>query len=203
MKTVDQMYGKSFFGKRFKLSWRAPHVIDAIEKTFGINPEDYIRYIDVGCAIGDLVNEAYNRGYDAWGIEGSKEAEPFLECDKKRVLFMDLRKIIHVPTKFHVLSCFEVAEHIEEDYADMFVRNLCALSSNLIISAAPPGQKGHHHYNCQPFEYWDEKFARRDYVKMKDHEERFRSYLAPWKHKDGIRAFYHNCLVYRRYHGIV
>lgn len=203
MKTVEEQYGKSFFSRRFKLSWRAPHVINAIEKTFNLDSLDYVRYIDVGCAVGDLVNEALKRGYDAYGIEGSDCALPFLECPKGRVYIGDLRRSVHkfmpIKGRYSVLSCFEVAEHIEEEYADMFVKNLCILSYNIIVSAAPPGQKGHHHYNCQPYEYWDKKFELMGYQKQSWLEDRFREYLEPWKKKDGIRAFYQNCLIYRRY----
>lgn len=201
MKTVDQMYNKSFFGRRYKHSWRAPHVINAIEGTFGLDPENYIRYIDVGCAIGDLVAEALKRGWDAYGLEGARAAQPFLECPEDRIIFADLRGQILSKVRFHITSCFEVAEHIEEEHADVFVDNLCRTSSNIIMSAAPPGQGGHHHYNCQPYEYWDEKFAKRDYIKMANLESKFRNLLAPWRMKDGIRAFYNNCLIYRRYHG--
>ena len=155
----------------------------------------------MGCAIGDLVAEALKRGYDANGIEGARAVIPFLECPEERVLLFDLREPIEVQVKFHILSCFEVAEHLEEEYADIFVDNLCSLSGNIIMSAAPPGQGGHHHYNCQPPEYWNEKFAKRDYIKMANLESKFKKLLVPWRKKDGIRAFYHNCLIYRRYHG--
>ena len=201
MKPVEFEYGRGFFSRRYKLSWRAPHVIDAIEKTFNLDARDYVDYIDVGCAVGDLVEEALKRGYDAYGIEGSEAAVQFLECPKDRVYIGDLRKSVHkfmIAKRFTVLSCFEVAEHLEEEYSDMFVKNLCNLSYNIVVSAAPPGQKGHHHYNCQPFKYWDRKFIAHGYSKEPMLEDRFRSYLEPWKKKDGIRAFYQNCLIYRR-----
>lgn len=197
MKTVEEQYGKSFFGRRYKLSWRAPHVIDAIEETFGIKNSGHIRYLDVGCAIGDLVVEAFKRGFNAYGIEGSTEAKPFLECSESKVLFIDLRKPVSLEFKFHIVSCFEVAEHIEEKYADIFVDNLCSLSGCLVVSAAPPGQKGHYHYNCQLPKYWDKKFAERNFVKFPILEEVFRHALFPWRKKDGIRAFYNNVLIYK------
>lgn len=199
---VEDEYGKGFFGRRYKLSWRATHVINAIEKTFNLDNRDYVSYIDVGCAVGDLVSAALSRGYDANGIEGSIEAQRFLECPKEAVFFGDLRRSVHkymTVRRYTVLSCFEVAEHIHEDYVDMFITNLVTLSYNIVMSAAPPGQKGHHHYNCQPPEYWDEKFLERGLNREKMLEQRFRQYLEPWSKKDGIRAFYENCLIYRRF----
>lgn len=202
MKEVHEEYGKSFFSKRFKLSWRAPHVLHGIRTAFNINDRKYVSYIDIGCAIGDLVACGLAHGWDAYGIEGSKNAVEYLLCPKERVFIGDLRKSVHkymTVQRYTVASCFEVAEHLEEEYSEMFVKNLCTLSYNIIVSAAPPGQKGHHHYNCQPREYWDEKFEGMGYQKMSMLEERFKACLEPWKLKDGIRAFYNNCLVYRRY----
>jgi hypothetical protein len=198
---VAKEYGRGFFSRRYKLSWRAPHVINAIEKTFNLDARTEVDYIDVGCAIGDLVQEGLRRGWDSYGIEGSEAALPFLECPPDRVYFGDLRQSVHkymIARRFTVLSCFEVAEHIQEEYSDMFVKNLCNLSYNIVVSAAPPGQKGHHHYNCQSYEYWDKKFEDMEYVKETMLEDRFRSYLEPWRKKDGIRAFYQNCLIYRK-----
>lgn len=204
MNPVEFEYGRGFFSRRYKHSWRAPHVINAIEKTFNLDAKDFVDYIDVGCAIGDLTEEALKRGYDAYGIEGSEAAVQFMECPRERVYIGDLRRSVHkfmTVKRFHILSCFEVAEHIPEEYADMFVKNLCTLSYNIVVSAAPPGQKGHHHYNCQPFKYWDRKFIAMGYSKEPMLEDRFREYLEPWKKKDGIRAFYQNCLIYRKYGG--
>jgi hypothetical protein len=201
MKAVGEMYNKSFFGRRYKLSWRAPHVIEAIERTFELCNVDIKSYIDIGCAVGDLVAEALRRNYDAYGIEGSEAALPFVECPPNRIYIGDLRRSVHkfmTVRRFSVLSCFEVAEHLEEEYSDIFVRNMTTLSYNIVISAAPPGQKGHHHYNCQPYTYWDRKFIARDYSREPELEDEFKKYLEPWKKKDGIRAFYKNCLIYRR-----
>lgn len=201
MKAVNEMYNKSFFGRRHKLSWRAPHVIDAIEKTFNLRDQHIKTYVDVGCATGDLVKEAMNRNWDAWGIEGSAAALSFALCPPNRILIGDLRRSAHkfmTVRRFSVLSCFEVAEHLEEEFADMLVTNLTTLSYNIVMSAAPVGQKGHHHYNCQPYIYWDRKFVGRGYSKEPELEDEFKKYLEPWKKKDGIRAFYQNCLIYKR-----
>jgi hypothetical protein len=35
---------------------------------------------------------------------------------------------------------------------------MCALSSTVIMSAAPPGQTGHYHINLKPSSYWINKF---------------------------------------------
>lgn len=57
----------------------------------------------------------------------------------------------------------EVAEHIEEEYADTFVDNLTNASDCILFSAAIPGQGGEHHVNEQWQSYWVKKFENRCY----------------------------------------
>lgn len=52
-----------------------------------------------------------------------------------------------------MVYCVEVVEHVEEQ----FVGNLLMTFSNapvVVITHALPGQRGHHHVNLQPTEYW-------------------------------------------------
>lgn len=70
---------------------------------------------------------------------------------------------------------FEVAEHIEQDYADIFVDNMLSGDPRwVIMTAAPPGQGGCWHVNEQPKSYWIEKFERRGY-KLSEESQQFLS----------------------------
>lgn len=60
---------------------------------------------------------------------------------------------------FDLALCLEVAEHIPEEFTGTFLGNLTAFSDRLVLSAAPPGQDGHHHVNEQPRRYWAQKLA--------------------------------------------
>jgi hypothetical protein len=154
-----------------------------------------VSYVDVGCATGDIVSELEKRGYDAWGIEGSSEAWEF-RCTN-HLYFRDLR-LSFTLRKFDVCTCLEVAEHIEPEYADIFVENLCDLSDFLIVSAAPPGQGGHYHVNCQLFEYWESKFESKGFIFDGLKTDDWKLSLRPWKKKSGIKAFYKNSYIFRR-----
>ena len=60
-----------------------------------------------------------------------------------------------------LVLCLEVAEHIEFEKSDAIVDKLCDLiapGGSIIFSAAQPGQPGVGHINCQPKEFWIEKF---------------------------------------------
>lgn len=196
---IEQIYGGGFFKRRYKIAWRAPIVCSTIKEIF--KPETAL---DVGCAIGDLVLGFTQSGVRGYGLEGSYEALPYLLCEKERIVFHDLRLPIlslpiEFPTRFDVVTCFEVAEHIDPEYVDIFIWNLQALAGKwIIISAAPPGQGGYHHVNCQVPEYWILRMSKHGFVVRPDARDALKSKWELWKKKDGIRAFYNNLLVFER-----
>ena len=198
MKSLDAIYPARYFARRKSLNWRAPIVCGAINDV--VKPK---RVVDVGCATGDLINGWIELGVDAYGVEGSPGAREFLECPGERVVFHDLRipmendrhMFIGDHNPIDLVTCFEVAEHIEEEFADQFVDNLVIFGApEILISAAPPGQGGHYHVNCQPYEYWIQKFRTRGYARVQIAEDRIKKALAPWRHKAGVKAYYNNLL---------
>jgi SAM-dependent methyltransferase len=70
---------------------------------------------------------------------------------------------------FDLAICVEVAEHLDggDATADILVNTITNHAKMVIFSAATPGQGGHHHVNCQPHEYWHERFAKRGFA-MRD-----------------------------------
>lgn len=202
MREVGELYRGGFFKKRGNLNWRINPVCAAIQNTFpvfhGLKGKRNIQIIDAGCATGDFVAEFNRLGYNAWGIEGSIAAKPFFVTD--RIIIADLRKelLFQDAKGFDVCYSLEVAEHIEEEYADQFIDNLCFLSNNILITAAPPGQGGHGHYNCQPKEYWIEKFNKKNYRNDTVLEMVFQTNIEKFKNKRGMNSYYNNCMVFRR-----
>ncbi len=61
-----------------------------------------------------------------------------------------------------LVYCVEVVEHVAEAYLDNLLDTL-ANAPVIVMTHALPGQRGHHHVNLQPSEYWLEKFAARGY----------------------------------------
>jgi len=57
----------------------------------------------------------------------------------------------------------EVAEHLPEDKADLFVSVLVAHAEKIVFSAAIPSQGGQNHLNEQWPEYWQKKFEKHGY----------------------------------------
>lgn len=192
MKTVESVYGKRFFARRNSLNWRVPIMADAVINVF--RPQTVI---DIGCATGDILRGLQEKGVWVIGIEGSKEAREFMEID--RVVYQDIRKPLEcVPRQYDLAMSLEVAEHIEEEYAEQYVKNLCALSNQILLTAAPPGQGGHGHVNCQPKEYWVDKFKEQGFYSCRACMLAFIEKLEPWAKKKGIKAYYDNAMVFEK-----
>jgi len=194
MLAVENMYKATFFSKRHKLSWRVPYVCDAICKV--INP---ISVIDVGCGIGDYVKGFADRHVIAGGIEGSKNCLPYLVVLGSCIYIQDLRQSVYT-FKYDLAMCLEVLEHIEPEYADILVENLVRMSNKLLVSAAPPGQEGHYHLNCQEPYYWIDKFKNHGYKLDMGIVYQIQEEWEPVKHKKEMRAYYNNLLFFYREH---
>jgi SAM-dependent methyltransferase len=191
--TVDSMYPESFFKTRHKLTWRMEIVCGAIQSV--LKPSSVL---DAGCAIGDLVAGFIALGIDAYGLEGSRNCMKYLVAPVGNIFFFDLRGFVPLDRRYDLVTCFEVAEHIEREFAMQFVGNLCKLSHRVLMSAAPPGQGGRHHVNCQPPEYWQEQFTFYDYGRERDIERRLKRFWVPWARKPGIKAYYDNLLYFEK-----
>lgn len=117
--------------------------------------------VDVGCGDNHYTQFLKQNGWDGnhlLGIEGSPSA-----CARTDVFEHDLRTPLTDVREFDIALSLEVAEHIELEYADVFVNNLCALSDVIVMTAAPPGQGGLQHVNEQDAEYWKRLFWDRHY----------------------------------------
>ena len=192
IKALEDIYGRRFFARRHTLKWRVPIVCDAVKAIL-----DPSNIVDVGCTVGDFVRGFQEIGVDAAGIEGSKNSFDYLQCNHDSVYFSDLRKPLPKDIPFFDLAmCFEVAEHIESEFAEMFTGNLERLSDRILISAATPGQGGHYHVNCQPHSYWIDMFSKLDYQLNEDIVAAFRKHWKPWQKKKEMSSYYKNLLFF-------
>lgn len=119
--------------------------------------------IDAGCGLGSWGFQLTD--YNYLGIDFEVPFEK-LVIPENTYLDADLRKPIELPVvgpPMELVICAEVAEHLEEQYADQLIDNLCSLGSKILFSAATPGQGGVNHFNEQWQSYWAEKFEKRGY----------------------------------------
>lgn len=113
-------------------------------------------YLDLGSGTGAMVNFARKMGINAYGVDLINGPEHwFIHHDLTQPL-----QLMNEEGDFQqvdVMTCFEVAEHIEERYAGVLCDTIARHMTEggvLVFSSAPPGQAGEHHVNCQPSYYW-------------------------------------------------
>ena len=122
--------------------------------------------IDFGCGIGTFIHEFSNAGVPKLtGVDGEWVNKELLSKYMKKEQFIthNLETPFISNYRYDVAICLEVAEHIDEKYADIFVNSLVGMSDIIIFSAAIPLQGGQGHINEQWPEYWQEKFAKHGY----------------------------------------
>ncbi len=117
--------------------------------------------LDVGCAQGHAMQWFAEHGCEVLGVEGCAEAiRTHLLPD--RVLRHDFTLCPWSPFRaIDLVWCCEFLEHVEA----RFWRNLAPACCGrvLAVTAALPGQTGHHHVNEQLPDYWIERFERLGY----------------------------------------
>lgn len=121
-------------------------------------------YLDLGCGIAPWILEAQRQGiHDVLGIDGAWARE-LVVISAGHFMPHTLSEPLDLGRRFDVVSSLEVAEHLDEVYADMHVQSLTRHGDIVLFSAAVPRQGGAHHVNEQWPPYWAKKFAAVDFA---------------------------------------
>lgn len=116
--------------------------------------------LDLGCGNGYLISALEKAGHSVVGVDGSKNVLKY----RADIVVADLTQPLRFTEQFDLVICTEVAEHIEERFADTLVDTVCnAARSTVFFSAAKAGFGGHLHVNEQERPYWYDKFAARGF----------------------------------------
>ena len=110
--------------------------------------------IDVGCGEGHAAAFFADMGCLVQGVDGSFSALRDSVIPGRHVRH-DFLNGPYVPERNYDLawSC-EFVEHVDERFMEHYFQTFDSASRYLLMTAAPPGQPGWHHVNCQPSEYW-------------------------------------------------
>jgi hypothetical protein len=139
-----------------------------VVKTFDYIREKYnIRsMLDIGCGPAGMVEYANYKGVYAIGVDG----DPDLGEKPYTILHDFTAGQLELDETFELVYSTEFVEHVEEQYVDNFMK-LFQKGYYVFISAAPPGQSGHHHVNCKDKKYWIEKFEQYGFEYLPEESE--------------------------------
>ena len=121
--------------------------------------------VDIGCGAGTWLS-VYKRHAinDVLGLDGDYVDRRLLLIDEKTFQPHDLATPINIDRKFDLVQSLEVAEHIEQSRAELFINGLVSLGDIILFSAAVPYQLGTGHVNERYIDYWVELFRQHDYL---------------------------------------
>jgi SAM-dependent methyltransferase len=138
-----------------------------------INPR---KVLDLGCALGMLVEAFRDRGVEAYGLDLSEYAIGRVREDVRP--YCRVASLLDpIPDRYDLLISIEVLEHIEARSAEQAVANLAAAGTDILFSSSPFDYKEASHFNTQPPEYWAELFADQGFFRDVDFDA---SFITPW-----------------------
>ena len=155
------LYGDSFYQSQIDGSYRSAVVYaKMMEKLHGFH-----RVADVGCGRGTWLKAFREHGAQVTvGFDGPWNSQVNMLESNIRFIACDLNEKLPESTeRFDLALSLEVAEHVSESSADIFVSNLVGLAEIVIFSAAYKGQGGTNHLNEQRPSYWAKKFEAHGY----------------------------------------
>jgi SAM-dependent methyltransferase len=134
------------------------------------------RVLDVGCAIGLLVEALRTRGVEAFGVDISTYAIAQVPNSLKAFCWVG-SATDPLPARYDLIVCIEVLEHLSPAQGDLAIQNFCQSSDDILFSSSPLDYREATHMNVQPPEYWAERFAQHGFRRDVDFEA---SFLTPW-----------------------
>jgi hypothetical protein len=123
--------------------------------------------LEVGCAIGLLVEALRERGVEAYGLDPSEYAIGQLPDDIKPYCWIG--SVLDPPQRqYDLVVCCEVVEHLPPSDAERAVENLCEATDDVLFSSTPYVYREETRFNVQPPEYWAGVFAKQGFFRDVD-----------------------------------
>lgn len=128
--------------------------------------------LDMGCAIGMLVEALRDRGVDARGIDASTWA--IAQVPEALRPFCRVGSITEeLEDHYDLITCIEVLEHVPPSLAPEAVANLCRHAEAVLFSSTPDDFDEPTHLNVEPGGYWAQLFFRQGFIRDVDYDASF------------------------------
>lgn len=176
-----QVYDRAYFKRR---RWLAPRV-ERLARWFEAEFGPFRSSLDLGAGCGDWSRHLADIGTDAWAVDRSEDAIALMPGNLRK-LKCNLRRPFYLGRAFDLVICVEVAEHLPESAADTLCQTIIRHCGKLaLFTAAPRGQGGTGHINCQPKSYWKAKLVPLVYLPAETARTK-----AAWKKMVGAKLWY-------------
>jgi hypothetical protein len=146
---VDQVETAEHLGGHENKTLMDEAALDYLVDHFGVGS-----MVDIGCGPGGMLFYAQSRGIRAVGIDG----DPDVARHSRQIIEHDYATGPLSVGEFDLGWAVEFVEHVDEEYVPNFMATLRGCK-HVFMTAAVPGQPGHHHVNCRDGSYWIERFA--------------------------------------------
>ena len=163
LKKLQQIYDENFWnGNNKYINYNcAKLILPILFKYYKPNS-----IIDVGCGIGSWLKAGYELGVNNInGIDCNNIDNEHLLVSRNNIRILNLETNNNINNERYDLAIsLEVAEHLDVKYSEHFIKTLTTYSDVILFSAAIPYQKGEHHVNCQPPQFWCDIFLQYGYT---------------------------------------
>ena len=150
-----ELYTREFYDAQKERSRRSAEIIVPLILAL-VKPRSVV---DVGCGVGTWLSVFSEFGVDdVLGIDGEHVDRSTLEIPVEQFLPFDLTLPILTDRQFDLVVSLEVAEHLPEECAKIFIKSLTKLGPVILFSAAIPFQGGTGHLNEKWPDYWANHF---------------------------------------------
>lgn len=168
---MENEYNKTFYAQMTSTELKATNLTSAQEMVPYILKlfPNTTSVVDVGCGTGTWAFTFKNNGVETvLGIDGPWVDQAQLLIDEKefKIHNFESLEVYSVSMRYNMAICLEMAEHLDEKYADILIESLTKLSDVVVFSAAIPHQGGVHHVNEQFQSYWKKKFEAKGYIAL-------------------------------------
>lgn len=182
-KSADELYDEQYFKNYYSPADAIPYERNAHWLTFfGMVADRVITLtepttaLDVGCAMGFLVEAFRDRGVDASGTDVSSFAVS--QAGGSAVGHCSVKSATEpIEGRYDLITCIEMIEHLAPADARVALQHMTDATDTLLLSTTPDDLEEPTHINVRPVEYWSELLAELGFHRDVDADT---SFLTPW-----------------------